>query len=67
MSDEKNRAEIEAELDRELEQTFPASDPPKATRFPPGKEFTSAADVEAVEAPAEKPEPILPEAKDLKW
>ena len=50
MSDEKNRAEIEAELDRELEQTFPASDPPKATRFPPGKEFTSAADVEAVEA-----------------
>ena len=54
--DEKTRAEIEAELDRELEQTFPASDPPKATRFPPGKEFTSAADVED-ETPNEEPSP----------
>ena len=61
MSDEKTRAEIEADLDRELEQTFPASDPPKATRFPPGKEFTSAADVED-EAQGE--EPGLPKGKD---
>ena len=41
MSDPKSREEVEAELDRELKETFPASDPPKTTRMPPGKEFTS--------------------------
>jgi hypothetical protein len=67
MSDPKDRAEIEAELDRELEQTFPASDPPKVTRFPPGKEFTSAADVEGEPPADEAPKPTVPEASDLKW
>ncbi|TDR95889.1 hypothetical protein [Enterovirga rhinocerotis] len=37
---EAERAEIDAELDRELEDSFPASDPPKMTRFRPGREFT---------------------------
>lgn len=67
MANEKDeRAKTEAELDRELEQSFPASDPPKSTRFPPGKEFTSAADVEEASA-EDEPKPTVPEAKDLKW
>jgi hypothetical protein len=28
---------LDEELDRQLEQTFPASDPPKITRTPPNK------------------------------
>ena len=34
------REEVEAELDRQLEQTFPASDPPKITRSPPRSQAT---------------------------
>jgi hypothetical protein len=41
-SDTKTRRtrEIDAELDRELEQTFPASDPPQITRGDPEIEIT---------------------------
>ena len=42
MSDPKSREEVEAELDRELKESFPASDPPQTTRMPPDREFTSA-------------------------
>lgn len=56
MGGDTEREKTEEELDRELEQTFPASDPPKSTRFPPGREFTSAKDVE----PAEDPKPATP-------
>jgi hypothetical protein len=66
MDSRKEREKADAELDRELEDTFPASDPPKVTRFRPGSEFTSAKDVEDG-TPGEEPAPILPEAKDLKW
>jgi len=38
--DEKERKEIEDELDRELADTFPASDPPNITRARPDREFT---------------------------
>ena len=34
------RKAIEDELDRELEQTFPASDAPKVTRSPPRTRIT---------------------------
>ena len=30
--EEREKRELDAELDRQLEQTFPASDPPKITR-----------------------------------
>jgi hypothetical protein len=36
----RKRSEIEAELDRELEQSFPASDPPQITRGDPDAEIT---------------------------
>jgi hypothetical protein len=32
-------SEVEDDLDRELEQTFPASDPLKVTRSDPGSQF----------------------------
>jgi hypothetical protein len=34
------RKAVEEELDRELEQTFPGSDPPKITRSPPETQIT---------------------------
>ena len=34
------RQEVEDELDRELAQTFPASDPPKITRSSPAGQIT---------------------------
>jgi hypothetical protein len=33
--EEREKRELDAELDRQLEQTFPASDPPKITRSTP--------------------------------
>jgi hypothetical protein len=45
------REKLDAELDRELEQTFPASDPPKVTRGPTRAQFTSGSG-EAVSPPA---------------
>ena len=38
--DESDRQTVEDELDRELEDTFPASDPPKITRSPPKTQIT---------------------------
>ena len=38
--EQRGRQEIEDELDRELEQTFPASDPPKITRSAPAGQIT---------------------------
>jgi hypothetical protein len=49
-AEERQRRELEEELDRQLEQTFPASDPPKVTRSVPASQTTpkpdSAADEE---------------------
>jgi hypothetical protein len=38
--EQRERKAIEEELDRELEQTFPASDPPKITRSTPFSQIT---------------------------
>jgi hypothetical protein len=38
--EQREREKIEDELDRELEQTFPGSDPPKITRSIPGSQIT---------------------------
>ena len=64
--DELEKRKLDAELDRQLEQTFPASDPPKITRAtakptlpqPSGNssaEVASTTDVPAVEKSADKP------------
>jgi hypothetical protein len=37
------REDVEDELDRQLEQTFPASDPPKITRSAPRGQVTPKA------------------------
>ena len=37
---QRERQVVEDELDRELEQTVPASDPPKITRSSPGTQIT---------------------------
>jgi hypothetical protein len=34
------KRKLDEELDRELEQTFPASDPPKVTRSDPATQIT---------------------------
>ena len=39
--EQRERKAVEDELDRELEQTFPASDPPKITRSSPGGQITA--------------------------
>jgi hypothetical protein len=33
--DQRDKRELDEELNRQLEQTFPASDPPRITRGPP--------------------------------
>ena len=38
--EQRERQEVEDELDLELEQTFPASDPPKITRSAPKSQIT---------------------------
>jgi hypothetical protein len=40
------RQALEEELDRELEQTFPASDPPKITRSSPRTQITPKPQIE---------------------
>jgi hypothetical protein len=42
--EEREKQELDAELDRQLEQTFPASDPPKITRSTPYTEVTPKQD-----------------------
>ena len=38
--EEREKRELDDELDRQLDQTFPASDPPKITRSAPSTEVT---------------------------
>lgn len=38
--EQRRRRAVDDELDRELEQTFPASDPPKITRSEPEGQIT---------------------------
>jgi hypothetical protein len=38
--EEREKRELDDELDRQLEQTFPASDPPKVTRSAPATQVT---------------------------
>lgn len=38
--EEREKRELEEELDRQLEETFPASDPPKVTRSLPITQIT---------------------------
>ena len=38
--EEREKRELDAELDRQLEGTFPASDPPKVTRSSPATQVT---------------------------
>jgi len=38
--EEREKRELDEELDRQLEQTFPASDPPKVTRSSPATQVT---------------------------
>lgn len=38
--EEREKQELDEELDRQLEQTFPASDPPKVTRSTPPPQIT---------------------------
>jgi hypothetical protein len=35
--EQREKRKLDEELDRQLEQTFPASDPPKITRTPPNQ------------------------------
>jgi hypothetical protein len=44
--EQRERKAVEDELDRELEQTFPASDPPKITRSVPEGQITPKPQVE---------------------
>jgi hypothetical protein len=43
--EQREKRQVEDELDLELEQTFPASDPPKITRSTPGSQMTPKLDV----------------------
>jgi hypothetical protein len=45
--DERTNEELDLELDRELEDTFPASDPPKVTRVPRAGQIISDDDGES--------------------
>jgi hypothetical protein len=38
--EERKKRELDDELDRQLDQTFPASDPPKVTRSTPPSQVT---------------------------
>ncbi|MGD9921311.1 MAG: hypothetical protein AB7V13_07665 [Pseudorhodoplanes sp.] len=38
--EKRDKRELDQELDRQLEQTFPASDPPKITRSVPASQTT---------------------------
>lgn len=44
--EQRERKAVEDELDRELEQTFPASDPPKITRSSPDGQITPKPNLE---------------------
>jgi hypothetical protein len=42
--EEREKRELDNELSRQLEQTFPASDPPKVTRSSPATQITPRPD-----------------------
>ena len=42
--EERERRELDDELNRQLEETFPASDPPKVTRSNPATQITPKPD-----------------------
>ena len=42
--EQREKRELDEELSRQLEETFPASDPPKVTRSNPATQFTSRPD-----------------------
>jgi hypothetical protein len=44
--EQRERKAVEDELDRELDQSFPASDPPKITRSSPAGQITPRPQVE---------------------
>jgi hypothetical protein len=44
--EQREKQKLDDELDRELEQTFPASDPPTVTRNAPGSRITPSPHVE---------------------
>jgi hypothetical protein len=43
-TDDEEREALDRELDEELEETFPASDPPKVTRVPPRSQIVGDRD-----------------------
>jgi hypothetical protein len=48
-TDEEEREALDRELDEELEETFPASDPPKVTRVPARSQIIGGEDEDATE------------------
>lgn len=44
--EQREKQALDDELDRELEQTFPASDPPKVTRSAPATQITPKPNVD---------------------
>jgi len=46
MREQRRKAKIDKELDRQLEQTFPASDPLKITRSAPKHQITPKPDTD---------------------
>ncbi|MGO4704802.1 hypothetical protein AB4072_03355 [Microvirga sp. 2MCAF38] len=50
-AEEERREALDRELDRELEDTFPASDPPKVTRVPPASQIISDKNIEVTPGP----------------
>ena len=50
-SDDEEHEALDRELDKELEETFPASDPPKVTRVPPRSQIISDDDEGEGETP----------------
>jgi hypothetical protein len=68
MADEKptreQRERVEDELDRELEQTFPGSDPLKVTRSSPRTQITPKPHLPEPHSPKPDLEPEKPEGRD---
>jgi hypothetical protein len=68
MPDEKptreQRERVEDELDRELEQTFPGSDPLKVTRSSPRTQITPKSHLPDPRSPKPDLEPDKPEGRD---
>jgi hypothetical protein len=48
-TEEREKRELDEDLDRQLEQSFPASDPPKITRSVPATQTTPKPDTDVDE------------------